>query len=171
MDQGRSFKLVAQRESSLVPVFIVPVLFAAWIFLLLVAPPRQPSPSEIPVVIAFLVVFGLALETYVILHRRRVRSARLMIDGDGVSFHECSKKRWQVAWSDLESVVLRKYTLRYSYFHEALVFSELNGSIKTVPTASMLYGNMRDFNDLSELMCDRGHSIRTDHKPQWLVPG
>jgi hypothetical protein len=170
VEQGASYRIVSQREGSIALVFIMPVLFAAWIFLERDAPLRHTHPSEFPYAIAFMVAFGLAVEAYVVLHRRRARSSRLMVEGEGLSFYEGSKMRWRIGWAELDSAVLRKYILRYSYFNEAIVLTTKNGKTRIVPTASILYGRMPDLDALSERLRERGYPVGKDHRPLWLAP-
>ena len=93
-----------------------------------------------------------------------------MVEGDGLSFYEGSTMRWRIAWPDLDAAVLRKYTLRYSYFHEAMVLTTKGGKSRVVPTASMLYGRMPHLDALSARLRELGYPVGNDHRPLWLAP-
>lgn len=170
MEQGESYKLVGPLDGSLALLFILPVLAAIGVIVELDSPLRYADPSGFSYVIALTVIFGLASDAYLIFHRRRVRSRRLTVDSVGLSFYEGSRMRWQIDWSELDAVVLRRYTLRYSYFDEAVVFTTKDARARLVPTDSILYGKMPELKAFSLRLREFGHPVGNERRPLWFAP-
>jgi len=126
-------------------------------------PLPHPRPWE-QHLIAFgtVTLFGLAFETWLVLHRRRTLSARLVLDATGLSLKEGTRVRWHIAWPNLDSVVLRSYC--HHYFSQALKCTNKSGKVRLVPTGSIIYGKMPDLDNLLAQLDALGYPVRDERR-------
>ncbi|MEZ0324532.1 MAG: hypothetical protein ACAH95_01380 [Fimbriimonas sp.] len=75
-----------------------------------------------------------------------------------------------MSWLSLESVCVRRYTVPYSYFYEALLFKAVDGKTHLVPTGSALYGRMDSLKDVTEIVASRCIPVTADCKASVASP-
>jgi len=171
VDRGQAYELV-DRKCDIAPYLAVafPIMFGALIWLLgTSATAARPRPWEDSTIMTVVIVWFLVFEVQVFWHRARVRATRLVIDDGGLTLKRGEKQLWRVAWANIASVRLRKYTLRHSYFHEALIIEPAYGKTRVVPTASTGYGQMPSLDDLLHRIESKGLVVHHDRRPTWIT--
>lgn len=171
MDEGHSYELV-DRKGDLTGYLAVamPILFAGLIWARGSSPTAaRPHPWTDPTFMAVVIGCVIAFEASVLWHRARARATRLIVAEDALVLQRGDRQLWRVSWADLALVSLRKYTLRYSYFHEALVIEPRNGKVRIVPTASACYGRVPGLDDLLHRVESKGTVIQHDRRPTWIT--
>lgn len=159
------------RDLASAGTFLFPLLVPAAVVLIRGSDRAKAETAAASLVLALIVTIGTLGVGALLLHRRWIHRSEIEVGPHGVTLFTSGRAAWTIAWDEMRSVTLRRYTVRSSYFSEALFFRTKDGERRHVPTLSAIYGEIPNrLRLVAHLDLEGPLPIDREPWPHWIDP-
>jgi hypothetical protein len=171
MDDVQTFELVDRKEDlSIFAAIAIPLALAIMILLMATSPgSRNPHPWTDPISMTILLGSVALLEVTIFWQRNRFLASRILLSTENLAFTRGKRELWRIAWAEVESVTLRKYTLTVRSFDEAFFIKSTDGRVRVLPSKVRNFKRTKGFEHLENHFKRIGIKVRHERVPTWIT--